>query len=258
MVKETKVSLLDFVNPSKNYLTLIVALIIGISIILALTLIFGSSSLDGAQRWFLISILVLFPTIGLVMSVWLILRHFRKLAVSENDGEIEWRIMSAERQQLKLNAEITGLARILNIPENQMSDLRSAYIVAEDLALRHIEKESQKPLMRHISLDKTEFDAIMIDNDVIRCIEVSFLVTPDVPSERIAAILRKTEIAKRKLMKIRPHTKLILMLALVTQLDRTGEAKLRSILSDKFSATPVDVDIRLFDFEELQRIFTAE
>ena len=47
------------------------------------------------------------------------------------------------------------------------------------------------------------------------------------------------------------------MFALVTQLDQTGEAKLRSILGDKFSETPVDVDIRLFDFEELQRIFTA-
>jgi hypothetical protein len=31
--------------------------------------------------------------------------------------------------------------------------------------------------------------------------------------------------------------------------------KLRSSLADKLAATPVDVDIRLFDFETLQKIY---
>lgn len=258
MAKQERVSLLEFVNPSRNYLTLIVVLITAVCLALGLTFASAAASLDAAQRWFFIFFLVIFPVFGLILSIWLILRHFRKLAVSDKDNEIVWRIMSAEKQQQKLNVEVNDLARLLTIPASQLSDLRSAYIVAEDLALRHIEKESQIPLMRHIALEGTEFDAVLINQDLIKCVEVTFLVTPNLTEEKIASILRKIEITKKKLSKIRPNTKLVLMLALVTQLDQTGEAKLRSILGDKFSETPVDVDIRLFDFEELQRIFTAE
>lgn len=258
MAKQDRVSLLEFVSPSRNYLTLIVVLITAICLALGFTFASASASLNSVQRWFFILFLVIFPVFGLILSIWLILRHFRKLAISEKDDEIAWRIMSAEKQQQKLNIEVNELARLLTIPANQMSDLRSAYIVAEDLALRHIEKESQIPLMRHIALDGTEFDAVLINQEIVKCIEVTFLVTPNVSEEKVASILRKIEITKKKLSKIRPNTKLVLLLALVTQLDRMGEAKLRSILGDKFSETPVDVDIRLFDFEELQRIFTAE
>lgn len=257
MAKRERVSLLEFVNPSRNYLTLIVVLITAVCLALGWTFSTAAASLDLAQRWFFILFLVIFPVCGLILSVWLILRHFRKLSVSNKDADISWKIMSAEKQQQKLNLEINELAQILTIPDNQLSDLRSAYIVAEDLALRHIEKETQTPLMRHISLEEIEFDAILINQEIIKCIEVTFLVTPNVSENKIAAILRKMELTKKNLSKIRPHTKLILMIALVTQLDRAGEAKLRSILGDKFSETPVDVDIRLFDFEELQRIFTS-
>lgn len=257
MAKQERVSLLEFVNPSRNYLTLIVVLITAICLALGWTFSTAAGSLDPAQRWFFIFFLVIFPVFGLILSIWLILRHFRKLSVSDKDDEIGWKIMSAEKQQQKLNIEVSELARILTIPANQLSDLRSAYIVAEDLALRHIEKESQIPLMRHIALDGIEYDAILINQEIVKCVEVTFLVTPSLSEEKIASVLRKVEITKKKLAKVRPHTKLILMFALVTQLDQTGEAKLRSILGDKFSETPVDVDIRLFDFEELQRIFTA-
>ena len=258
MTTKNKGSLVDFVNPSRNYLTLIVVLIGLVCLAVGLTFAFSSQNLDSTQRWFFIIFLISFPIIGLTMSVWLILRHFRKLSVSESDDEIGWRIMSPENQQRKLNLEVNELASIMGIPETQMSDLRSAYIVAEDLAMRHIEREEKVSLMRHIALDNIEFDAILINQDVIKCLEVAFLVTPNMSQEKINTALRKVEITKKKLAKIRPNTKLIVMFVLVTQLDKEAEARLRSILSDKFSATPVDVDIRLLDFEGLQKVFAAE
>jgi hypothetical protein len=49
------------------------------------------------------------------------------------------------------------------------------------------------------------------------------------------------------------------MLILVTQLTPADEQTLRSVLKTKrFSETPVDIDIRLLDFETLQRIYVTE
>ena len=44
----------------------------------------------------------------------------------------------------------------------QLGDLQSAYIVAEDLALRQIQQEENIPLMRHVSVGGVPFDAVMI------------------------------------------------------------------------------------------------
>jgi hypothetical protein len=50
-----------------------------------------------------------------------------------------------------------------------------------------------------------------------------------------------------------------LMVVLVTQLNFEDEERLRKSLGSKrFSGTPVDVDIRLLDFEALQRIYVTD
>jgi len=257
MTNRNKVSLLEFINPSRNYLTLITALIILVSIAVSIGFSLSSAHLDSAQKWVFIVFLAIFPIFGLLLSIWLILRHFRKLFVNEKDDEVPWLIMSPEKQQLKLNREVRELSEILGIPESQMSDLRSAYIVAEDLALRNIEQETDVSLKRHLSLERAEFDAVLINQDLIKCIEVSFLVVPDISQDKINSILKKIDSTKRILRKIRPHTKLVLLLALVTQLDQADETQLRSTISDKFANTPVDVEITWFDFETLQKTFAA-
>jgi hypothetical protein len=98
----------------------------------------------------------------------------------------------------------------------------------------------------------------MVNSDIVTCIETTFLVTPHVSQEKINTTLKKIEFTSKKLNELRPGTKLRLLLALVTQLDQEGESKLRSTLISKFSTTPVDVDIRLLDFEGLQKIFVSE
>jgi hypothetical protein len=50
-----------------------------------------------------------------------------------------------------------------------------------------------------------------------------------------------------------------LMVILVTQLTFEDEQRLRKSLGTKrFAGTPVDVDIRLLDFEALQRIYVTD
>jgi hypothetical protein len=257
MTNRNKVSLLEFINPSRNYLLLIVAFIVLVCIAVSVGFGLSVKDLDTTQKWAFIAFLGFFPIFGLLLSIWLILRHFRKLFVNEKDDQIPWEIMPPEKQQLKLNREVRELAEVLAIPDSQMSDLRSAYIVAEDLALRNVEQETEVSLKRHVSLERAEFDAVLIDQDLIKCIEVTFLVAPDISQDKINHILRKIDATKKILNKIRPHTKLVLLLVLVTQLDQADETQLRSTIADKFSKTPVDVEITWFDFESLQRTFAA-
>ena len=72
-VKERALS--NFFSPSQNHLILIVGLIALACLIAGLALSFASASLDAAQRWLLLSFLILFPVFGLAISLWLILRR---------------------------------------------------------------------------------------------------------------------------------------------------------------------------------------
>jgi hypothetical protein len=258
MAKRNERSLSNYLSPAKNHLIPITILVIFACLSGGLAIAFGSQHLENLQRWALIIFLIVFSTLGLLVSTWLILRHSRKLAVGQKDDSMYWQIMLPESQRRKLNAEVKELGAIMNIPPQQLGDLRSAYVVAEDLALRQIEQETKNTMIRHVSVEGAEFDAIMVNNDIITCIETTFLVTPHVSQEKINTTLKKIEFTSKKLNELRPGTKMRLLLALVTQLDQEGEAKLRSTLISKFSSTPVDVDIRLLDFEGLQKIFVAD
>jgi phosphopantetheine adenylyltransferase len=258
MAKRNERSLSNSLSPTKNQLIPITILIIAACLSGGLAIGFGSQFLENLQKWVLILFLIIFATLGLAVSTWLILRHSRKLSVGQQDDSIYWQIMLPESQRRKLNAEVKELGAIMNIPPQQLGDLRSAYIVAEDLALRQIEQETKTTMIRHVSIEAAEFDAIMINNEIITCIETTFLVTPHVSQEKINTTLKKIEFTAKKISELRPGSKLRLLLALVTQLDQEGEAKLRSTLISKFSSTPVDVDIRLLDFEGLQKIFVAD
>ena len=49
------------------------------------------------------------------------------------------------------------------------------------------------------------------------------------------------------------------MVVLVTQLSSDEEEKLRDMLSiRRFTDTPVDIDIRMLDFEMLQKVYVSE
>lgn len=245
---------------TRNYLTFVIILIVLICAAMGTALAFASPNLDVFQKWFLILALVFFAFFSTAVVAWLIMRHSKKLTVSENDDSLSWETTSAEKQKRKLNTEVRELAKELDIPTEQLSDLRSAFIVAEDLALRKIQSEATTPLMHKISVGNSDFDAIYIENDLITCIEVTFLVTPDISQEKINLFLRKATAAKSLLAKSRKGSRVRLLLVLVMQLDEEATNKLRSIVRSKFKPemTQVDVDIRFLDFLTLQKIYAED
>jgi hypothetical protein len=114
-------------------------------------------------------------------------------------------------------------------------------------------------MMRHVQIGRVPFDAILIDQDLITCVEVSFLVAPDVRQEKIESMLKKIAQAKKNLAEMKSRLRLRLMLVLVTQITPEEEEQLRGMLvTRRFTETPVDIDIRMLDFEMLQKVYVAE
>ncbi len=210
------------------------------------------------QNWTLTGLLFLAVSVFTVV-VLLYKAHTRRLDAVDDRKFIHWDAAIPDIQRQNVNIEVRELARLLGVGEDQLADLLSAYIVAEDLALRQIQQEENLPLMRHVSIGKTPFDGIMVDQDLITCIEVSFLVVPDVRPERIESMLKKITTAKSNLAAMKSRLRLRLMVVLVTQLTFDEEESLRAkLVTRRFTDTPVDVDIRLLDFEMLQRVYVSE
>ncbi len=193
------------------------------------------------------------------IAVLLDIAGARKTEALDDRKFIKWDSASPEIQRQNVNVEVRDLAKVLGVGDEGLTDLLSAYIVAEDLALRQIQQEENHPLMRHVSVGRVPFDGILVDQDLITCIEVAFLVAPDIRQERIEAMLKKVAQAKKDLAEMKSRLRLRLMLVVVTQLSAEEEEQLRGVLvSRRFTDAPVDIDIRLLDFEMLQRVYVSE
>lgn len=230
----------------------------GLSIALGVFLAAGVAMAAFFGAWAFVALFAI-SLVGHGLFSYMSGRATRKLAAAQDGSRIDWGSALPEVQRESLNIEVDELTRILEVGSGQISDLQSAYIVAEDLALRQIQQEEQVPLLRHVSIGAVPFDAVLVKHDLIICAEVSFLVAPDIRQERIDAMLRKVARVRKLLEQTSIAMKLRLMLVLVTQLNPEDEGRLRKRLTSKrFSGTPVDVDIRLLDFEALQRIYVTD
>lgn len=251
MIKQNERALANFARPGSNFLVLAAgtAALVCLAIGLVWTISMPSFGLAGL---FLLSIL------GLAFFLWTNMNQWKKITIGEENKRLLWEIDLPESQRQKLNHEVIALAKILDISQEQLSDLLSAYIVAEDLALRQIQQEARMPVMRHVQIGNVPFDGVLVKQEVVTCIEVTFLVTPNISQEKINLIMNKMAATKRSFSLLKIGARMRLLLVLVTQLDQQAEAQLRSSLVKKFGQTPVDVDIRLLDFEGLQKIYTID
>ena len=258
MAKADKTIQIDTANPSRNFLAVVVVLAVFVLLLVSFSVALAFTYFETPQKTAFVTALIAIPLGGLVVAVAFIYRHSQRLFASSRTDENFSRLMSPESQRQKLNAQVKELAAVMGISQETMSDLRAAYILAEDLALRKIEQEMKLPLKRHIRVGDAEFDAVFISRAALTFVEVAFQVKPKFSQEKIDLILEKLNKVKKSFYHIRKSSKFKLMMAVVTQLDVEGESDLRSSLARQFEETPVDVDIRFFDFEELQRIFTEE
>jgi len=237
-------------------------LILTASLVALVCLVLGiaatSQNLTQVQNWILILFLIFFATFGFGISVWFILVQARRISIEKDNRAFDWKATLPENQRRKLENEVLELAGFLKISQDQYSDLLSAYILAENFALRQIQQEFRQPLTHYVSIGDADFSAILLKGDLIICAEVLFIVKPEIEQDKIEDVLEKTGSAQKTLLRLGRNANIRLLLVLVTQLDREGEARLRSALAKQFATTPVDVDIRLFDFETLQKIYAVE
>jgi len=196
---------------------------------------------------------------GLTAFAYLSLSRIRRLIAAGERDRIDWDTAPPDVQRESLNIEVGVLSKILEVEREQLGDLQSAYIVAEDLALRQLQQEENIPLLRHVSVGGVPFDAVMTKGDLLVCVEVMFLVSPEVRSDKLNAVMRKIASAGKAVKQRTPRMNVRLMLVLITQLAADDESQLRSMLNkQKFAETSTDVEIRLLDFEELQRVFITD
>ena len=211
-----------------------------------------------AQNWLFATLAAVSFLAALVFTASQLF-NIRQTVAGVDRRRIDWDTAQPDIQRQNLNVEVSELSKILEVGSEQISDLQSAYIVAEDLALRQIQQEENVPLMRHVTIGKAPFEAVMVKGDTVVCIDVSFLVVPDIRQEKIDAMMRKIGLVKKTFTELAVNMKVRLMMVLVTQLTAEDDDRLRLVLSkQRFEDTPVDIDIRLLDFESLQKIYVTE
>lgn len=212
-----------------------------------------------AENWLYLGLATISFIAAVVLSVRSIL-SFQRLSARFDQKRIDWETAQPDIQRENLNIEVVELSKILASESPQVTDLQSAYIVAQDLALRQIQQEENVPLMRHVTIGNTPFDAVVVKNDVISCVDVSFLVVPDIRQEKIDAMMRKVARVTNTLGDMGVRMKVRLMIVLVTQLSDEESERLRTALSkQRFEGMPVSsIEIRFLDFESLQRVYVTD
>jgi hypothetical protein len=172
---------------------------------------------------------------------------------------LEWKPTLTDVQKQSLALEIEGVASSFDLDPWQTTEMFSAYVVAEDLALRQIQQDHTAPMIRHLQVGGAPFDALIIEHDELICVEVSFVVKPDLRQDKVDAMLRKMGTVKRYLASQRLDVSLRLLILVVTQLTPEEVDKLKGRLTGKrFPDSPVNIDIHFFDFEELQRTYVTD
>jgi hypothetical protein len=183
-------------------------------------------------------------------------RRHRKVVADKAARWIAWTPAEPEMQRQTLNVAVGEISRILKVQPEAVRELQTAFIVGADLALRQIQHEENVPVMRNINVGGVPFDAAFTKDEILVCCEVCFLVGPELGQDRVAAMMRKIGAVKRSIAEMNIGLEVRLMVILVTQMPSAAVEKLRGTLSTKrFSSTPVDIDIRLMDFEGLQRVY---
>jgi hypothetical protein len=198
-------------------------------------------------------------TVGLIAYAWFSIDQFKRLIAAHDQNRIDWEAALPEIQRQNLKLEVVELSKVLDTEGEHVSELQSTYIVAEDLALRQIQQEENVPLLRHVGVGDVPFDAVFVKDEVLNCCEVSFLVAPDLRQDKIDAMMRKVKRVKESVAAAGSSLAVRMMLILITQLSPEDDERLRSVLNTRrFSGTPVDIDIRLLDFESLQKIYVTD
>jgi Holliday junction resolvase-like predicted endonuclease len=247
----------------------------------------SGKSLEPEQRWPLIWFLVIFPVIVLAVFAWLVSRHHLKLYAPADyrNEELFLHTLPPSLQRIRLQDEVQAIqveatghieqiettadSRALPPAVNDsngsegeqedevLSNIMSDYILAEDLALRHIEAETGKIVNRQVAFGAnrldTAFDGAIVQDDKIIVIEVKMLKTTFTSSQALQSVLYRAANAASLLKKSGQYSSFTLLLVFVTQLVPSDHERAKNRIMQKLQDTLVPVDVRFYRFEELKR-----
>ena len=220
-------------------------------------LLFAGMIVSIASGTYALAGILAIAIVGFVALAYFSVRDQKRLLGNRAAGWLDWETALPDLQRQNLNIAVGEIARALKSESHE--DLRSPLIVAVDLALRQIQQDEGVPVFRHVGVAGVPFDAVFVKGDILVCCEASFLISPELPQERVVAIMKKIAAVKRSVAAMNIGLNVRLMVAMVMQMAEEDATKLRGSLStSRFSATPTDIDIRLMDFEELQRTYITD
>lgn len=222
-------------------------------------LLFGGLVVSIATAAFAVAGIIAAAIIGFAALTYYAVREHRAALGRNATGWIEWGSELPESQRQNISIGVSAISRALREVAGSLSDLQSAFIVAEDLALRQLQEDEGVPVMRHVTILSMPFDVAFAKGDVLVCGEVSYLVSPELDQERLVAMLKKIAAVKKSLDAMDIGMTVRQMFVIVTQMPDVDVTRLRNSLGTaRFSSTPVDVDIRIMDVVELYRKFVGE
>lgn len=249
MARQLENSLGGFASGQKTSAAPLLAGVVGVLLIVALGMALAS------EAWSMSAIIAvsLMCVGGLVYSAYSGMRRLRgRLAA----GWLELESVLPEVQREDLRITVAELARILKPDADALSELQTAFIVAEDLAFRQVQHDEAVPVLRYVTVAGVPFSAIFTKADVLVCCETAFVVSPELRQDRVIAMMKKIAAVKRSIEAMNVPMRVRLMPVMITQMSHEDVAELRRSMSTaRFSSTPTDIDLRLFDFDELQQTY---
>ena len=165
MPEQSDNSLARFERPTISYSLLIVGLLTTVCLGAGVAVSVRSQDWPAAG-------LFVFSLLTTAVLTFLYISRNRRVTAASDRKFIKWDSALPELQRQNVNLEVRELARLLGVENDSINDLLSAYIVAEDLALRQIQQEENLPLMRHVNIGGASFDGILVERDLITCIEI--------------------------------------------------------------------------------------
>jgi hypothetical protein len=246
---------------SRNNLALLVAGIVLLEGLLLATLIFGV--FPRMEKGPLLWAASLFPLFALGFLAWFIARPPAVVAEAKPLLK-EVTPLSVQEQRAKFDKELAAFAQEAiagtgyQPDEATLQEMTTTYLVAGDLALRRLELEHPGGLRRNVAVADTPFDAAFAEGDRLFAVEVKLAPTGDLRPEILGSVLERAEQTARRLRRAAPDKKFTLVLLLVASLPPPELKALREKMLGRLGAAPVELDLIIYDYNELFRLFARE
>ena len=220
----------------------------------------SSSSLSTTERAPLVWFLVIFPVVVLGVFAWLLARHHTKFYAPRDflDSEGFFRAMTPLERRERLEADVVAAKREIEIsaieahvehpPAQALAlPIRSNVILAEELAIREIEAEFGRPVLRGVRTTDGQFDGVFRLPDREVAVEVKYTRRPDWLT--ISSHARVIAESLRGRGRAIPVT--VLLAVVCDGLDAPNKARGRHVLERRLSDAGPTIKVRIYDFREL-------